>query len=266
MPTRRGGGDRWVEKTRQKSGWHVCCHAASRITIPSSNRFGLGATTVLFVIEVGIEADYSSSLRTYSKVMDLSETTPSSPATQAASFKYPPLYSFPPFFTLQPNANTLATQLSQWSNFITAWCRFNRVFLLDANATSGKELAALWGNSDIDRRLDEQSRRKVLESMVNEGKASWEPPLPTKPKAGTPTPTRALIYWRRPEEWGDRIHQWVSTSFSIRIMWRAKHFHIDVMSGVEHWTKRLYHDLFRVDRGRCHSRPRWVMRYVCLAD
>ncbi|CAO1634496.1 unnamed protein product [Sympodiomycopsis kandeliae] len=145
----------------------------------------------------------------FHEVMDLFETKASSSTAQEANFKYPPLYAFPPFFTLQPNANTLATQLSQWSNFITAWCRFHRIFLLDANITSGRELSSLWGNGEIDRRLDEQSRRKVLESMVNEGKASWEPPLPAKPKPGAASPSKALIYWRRPEEWGDRIHQWV---------------------------------------------------------
>lgn len=42
------------------------------------------------------------------------------------------------------------------------------------------------------------------------GKAAWEPKPPSKPKPGTLPPNRALIYWRTPEEWGQKIHQWVS--------------------------------------------------------
>lgn len=127
-----------------------------------------------------------------------------------SSFTYPPLYAFPPFFTLQTNPNTLATQLAQWSNLVLAWCKHHRIFALDADATSAPELTLLWRNSDIDRRLDPDARRKVIESMVANGNASWEPKPPAKPKPGTPPPTRALIYWKRPEEWGDLIHQWVS--------------------------------------------------------
>lgn len=43
------------------------------------------------------------------------------------------------------------------------------------------------------------------------GKAAWEPKPPSKPKPGSLPPNRALIYWRTPDEWGQKIHQWVST-------------------------------------------------------
>lgn len=107
--------------------------------------------------------------------MDLAATSgvlaPSQSRSSSRELNYPPLYAFPPFFTLQPNATTLATQLAQWSNLVLAWCRHHRAFVIDVEATSGADIDSLWQNKSIDRRLDVQSRRKVLESMVNDGEA-----------------------------------------------------------------------------------------------
>lgn len=42
------------------------------------------------------------------------------------------------------------------------------------------------------------------------GDAVWDPPRKTPP------PTRAMIYWRRPEEWAERLAAWVARTGQSR--------------------------------------------------
>ncbi|PWN22540.1 ESCRT-II complex, vps25 subunit [Microstroma glucosiphilum] len=149
-------------------------------------------------------------------------------SSTAGQVAYPPLYSFPPFFTLQANATTLSIQLAQWTSLALNWCAHYRVFFLDvdiamddvgSSGATAKPIQSLWSNPAISRRLDAVGRRRVIETMIEEGKAAWEPKPPSKPKPGTLPPNRALIYWRTPEEWGQKIHQWViSTGQNRSIM------------------------------------------------
>lgn len=91
---------------------------------------------------------------------------------------YPPLYSFPPFFTLQANATTLSIQLAQWTSLALNWCAHYRVFFLDvdiamddvgSSGATAKPIQSLWSNPAISRRLDAMGRRRVIETMIEEG-------------------------------------------------------------------------------------------------
>ncbi|CAO1616070.1 unnamed protein product [Parajaminaea phylloscopi] len=136
-------------------------------------------------------------------------------ATATATFTHPPLFGFPPFFTLQANSLTRSTQLKHWSALILNWCAATRTFHLDADRD---EPSDLWSNPRISRRLDRSSRAAVLAHMVAASQAAWDPQQQiaagrgrsSASSASSPPPSKALIFFRKPEEWGDLIYQWVT--------------------------------------------------------
>src|SRR5947209_19607118 len=79
-------------------------------------------------------------------------------------FIFPPTYSFPPFFTAQPNAQTRSAQLSKWSSFIVSYCRHHRIFKLplsDALETP------LFNNSKLKRRLSAHDAKAVIDYLAS---------------------------------------------------------------------------------------------------
>jgi len=70
------------------------------------------------------------------------------------------------------------------------------------------------------------------------GSAAFDPPL-TKTN---PTPSAALIYWRRPEEWGELIYAWVNLSwFQPKVESREKLTMEHVGDGPR--VDRFHHDV-----------------------
>lgn len=129
--------------------------------------------------------------------------------TEQKPFAFPPLYSFPPFFTLQSNTATLATQLTQWTQLVLAWCRHTRTFYLDVDDA---QRLSLWGNDALQRRLPRDARARVFQYLVKEQhRAAWDTPGLVAPKSANLLPSnRILVFWRRADEWGDLIYSWVS--------------------------------------------------------
>nr|XP_019046965.1 ESCRT-II complex subunit VPS25 [Kwoniella bestiolae CBS 10118]OCF25895.1 ESCRT-II complex subunit VPS25 [Kwoniella bestiolae CBS 10118] len=106
--------------------------------------------------------------------------TPLTPITSESGFEYPAIWSFPPFFTLQPNPSTLSHQLELWRALILRWARHERVFKV--NTDSG-EAGGVFENKRIKREA-----------------------APDPPKQDN----KYLIYWKKPDEWGDLIYTWVT--------------------------------------------------------
>jgi ESCRT-II complex subunit VPS25 len=128
----------------------------------------------------------------------------------ATAFAFPPHYSFPPFFTLQPQATTRSSQLSSWSTFIQAYCRFHRIFslsLIDALSTP------LFHNTTLSRQLSLRDAKAILSWMASPegGQRAEFISSGTKKKnaADEAEGGRVWVYWRRPEEWAAALEEWV---------------------------------------------------------
>ncbi|KAE9982905.1 hypothetical protein EG328_010452 [Venturia inaequalis] len=150
---------------------------------------------------------------------DLQSYRTSSPALTPATtitstdkpFAFPPHYSFPPFFTLQPNPLTLSSQLASWSSLILSYCRHNRIFQLSPVETFNTEL---FHNETINRKLSIPDILTVLTYMsTKEGnsRVEWvgKPPGKGGAVGSDGGGGRCWIFWRRPEEWADLILRWV---------------------------------------------------------
>ncbi|KAL6256323.1 hypothetical protein P5V15_012440 [Pogonomyrmex californicus] len=97
-----------------------------------------------------------------------------------AEIEWPWQYSFPPFFTLQPHADTRAKQIAAWKSLVLEYYRITKQAIVDI------------------RRLPSEAVLMILEELGKSGNAS---PLDK-------TKQRWLIYWHTLEEWGDIIYNW----------------------------------------------------------
>ncbi|KAN0061274.1 hypothetical protein ACQY0O_006120 [Thecaphora frezii] len=129
----------------------------------------------------------------------------------AFSFTPPPIHSFPPFYTLQPNPSSRSQQIAQWRDLILRFCRAHRVFSISTSpvpppstAAGGNEGGDVWSrlfrNDTISRSLNAEAVGEVLHNMVKRDEAAWE----SKER------NRAWIYWKKPAVWGDEIYEWIT--------------------------------------------------------
>ncbi|ODM22697.1 hypothetical protein SI65_00286 [Aspergillus cristatus] len=122
-------------------------------------------------------------------------------------FQFPPTYSFPPFFTPQPNTSTRLSQLQKWSSLIQSYCRHHRIYRL--SLIEAVE-SPLFHNAALRKRLGLSEARAVLEWMAKaeeEGgggrRAEW---------IDGGSKTVVWVWWRRPEEWAGILADWVEAT------------------------------------------------------
>ncbi|WRT64603.1 uncharacterized protein IL334_001536 [Kwoniella shivajii] len=143
-----------------------------------------------------LSQNYSSP---YSRNSDSNGTvnTPLRPIKSESGFEFPAIWSFPPFFTLQPNPSTLSHQLELWRTLVLKWAKHERVYEVNVDG----EVGGVFDNKKIKRQLLPPSMKRLLTEMVKNGEAAPDPPKQD---------TKYLLYWRKPDEWGDLIYTWVT--------------------------------------------------------
>ncbi|KAF1357037.1 ESCRT-II complex subunit-domain-containing protein [Delphinella strobiligena] len=144
-------------------------------------------------------------------------TAPTTATTTTTNppFTFPPHHSFPPFYTLQPNTQTLQRQLTLWGTLISTYHATHSLFTLSLSTAPS---TPLFTNAHISRSLDPLSLRKILDWMSTpEGgcSAEWIPPS----SSSTTTKKRitenenekniAWIWWKRPEIWAEEMYTWI---------------------------------------------------------
>uniref|UniRef100_A0A3Q2ZZN5 Vacuolar protein-sorting-associated protein 25 n=1 Tax=Kryptolebias marmoratus TaxID=37003 RepID=A0A3Q2ZZN5_KRYMA len=116
----------------------------------------------------------------------------------AMNFEWPWQYNFPPFFTLQPNVDTRQKQLAAWCSLVLSYCRHHKLYTLDVMEA---QESPVFNNKKIERILISNKHVcYVCLCLLTAGNLEWL----DKNKS------RCLVMWRRPEEWGKLIYQWVS--------------------------------------------------------
>uniref|UniRef100_A0A667IEY9 Vacuolar protein-sorting-associated protein 25 n=1 Tax=Lynx canadensis TaxID=61383 RepID=A0A667IEY9_LYNCA len=127
----------------------------------------------------------------------------------AMSFEWPWQYRFPPFFTLQPNVDTRQKSWPPGARWSLSFCRLHKqssMTVMEAQESpvfippnSFHQCCSL---NFKPGKLPVESIQVVLEELRKKGNLEWL----DKNKSSF------LIMWRRPEEWGKLIYQWVSRS------------------------------------------------------
>uniref|UniRef100_A0A915DEA9 Vacuolar protein-sorting-associated protein 25 n=1 Tax=Ditylenchus dipsaci TaxID=166011 RepID=A0A915DEA9_9BILA len=114
------------------------------------------------------------------------------------SFQFPWQYDFAPFYTIQPNLATREKQLEAWCRIVIDFCQYNKIYSIDLDEIAKSEL---FNNTKLNRRLDTIGIRTVFDYLEQQKHVEWK----------DKTKRRCNIYWRRPEEWGQLIHEWASS-------------------------------------------------------
>lgn len=113
-----------------------------------------------------------------------------------ASMEMPWQYSFPPFFTIQPNIDTRKKQLEAWCRLVLDMQRTRKSYSLDINEAE----SSIFSNKDINRKLPLDGIHMVLEELRVRGHLEWKDPKTKK---------ECLIMWRTAEEWGKMIYKYI---------------------------------------------------------
>ncbi len=95
----------------------------------------------------------------------------SAAAERGGGFQWPKHYSFPPFFSKQPNLETNAMRVQMWKDLILSYCRHHRVFVL--NVREAVATSPLFGNETISRRLQPADANEIFHLMASAGLAEW---------------------------------------------------------------------------------------------
>lgn len=113
------------------------------------------------------------------------------------SFNYPWEYEFPPFFTIQPNLEVQRVQLEAWRSLILDFCQHHNIHKLHLRDWLNKPP---FHNEAINRKLDLNSFRYIIDSMVERKFAEW---VDAKSKES------CLVYSRPPDQWAQVIYDYV---------------------------------------------------------
>uniref|UniRef100_A0A3B5PZF5 Vacuolar protein-sorting-associated protein 25 n=1 Tax=Xiphophorus maculatus TaxID=8083 RepID=A0A3B5PZF5_XIPMA len=98
---------------------------------------------------------------------------------------------------LQPNVDTRQKQLAAWCSLVLSYCRHHKLYTVDVMEA---QESPVFNNKKIERKLPVEAIQVVFEELRKKGNLEWL----DKNKS------RCLVMWRRPEEWGKLIYQWVS--------------------------------------------------------
>ncbi|CAG0918387.1 unnamed protein product [Notodromas monacha] len=111
-------------------------------------------------------------------------------------FGWPWQYSFPPFFTIQPNSATREKQLDLWCQLILDYFRHRKQYKINVHEVS---TSSLFKNVSINRKLSADGIEQVLDELEKRKLLEWV----DKKKES------CFIYWKKPQDLADSIYHWV---------------------------------------------------------
>lgn len=122
----------------------------------------------------------------------------------STAFEWPWHYSFPPFFTLQPNEETRRKQLDAWCQLVLAHQKFLKKTSLDLKESADNDL---FYNRQLKRRLNAEGILVVMEELRRRGNLEW---ISGGSRNCGPSSLIgvARIIWRSTEEWANLVYQW----------------------------------------------------------
>lgn len=109
---------------------------------------------------------------------------------------FPEFYNFPPFFTIQPVLATREKQLALWRELILRFHTEQKIKTMLVHD------CPLWKNPIIDRQLQPDEIRLVMEDFCTHGHGEW--------LDGSNNSVRIL--WRKPEQLATDIYHWAETN------------------------------------------------------
>lgn len=114
------------------------------------------------------------------------------------TFEWPPIHSFPPFFTRQANDSVWEEQRLLWQSMVLRYAQHNRLWRMSISELLQSDL---FFNRSLNRGLKLETAIEIVQNLVRSGNAEW---------VSGSNSTAIYIYWYRAEEWAELIAQWVN--------------------------------------------------------
>jgi len=87
-----------------------------------------------------------------------------------STFEWPWQYNFPPFFTLQPNAETRKKQIDAWCQLVLSYHQNYKQYSLNVQDACQ---SPLFLNKSIDRKVKPELLRFILDELQRRGNLEW---------------------------------------------------------------------------------------------
>lgn len=135
----------------------------------------------------------------------------------------PPVYTFPPLYTPQPNALIRRQQLSTWEDIILQYCKdqngwcmsfegsiidLSTIIMEIASQGHAKQRESIFRNTDISREVPQLFIEEIWKHMMQNGKA-----VSTDVK--TKDTSTFFMFWKNVDSWASLILQWFETSAKL---------------------------------------------------
>ncbi|KXS20920.1 ESCRT-II complex, vps25 subunit [Gonapodya prolifera JEL478] len=129
-------------------------------------------------------------------------------------FTFPPMHDFPPFFTLQPNPESRARQIQLWSELITRYCEDKQNLYIEPQEWLVR--GELFSNEKIKRSVSPQLLNAIFDELARQGRLEWVDSTPSSSSpAGAANRARAVIWYRTPDEWAVKMHEWCRATSKV---------------------------------------------------
>lgn len=115
-------------------------------------------------------------------------------ATGMADYDFPWEYNFPPFFTIQPNADTRNAQMQAWRSLVVGYCTSKKIYSMEVTDALNHPL---FQNKQLGRGLSQEGLHEVLTDLQKHGHLEWADKRKTK----------FLIHWKTVKQWSKILYE-----------------------------------------------------------
>lgn len=129
--------------------------------------------------------------------------------------QYPPIYSFPPLYTRQPNQITRNKQIDTWSQLIITTAQSLSAWEIDQTGrfkvSNDKDKKSIFNNEDINRSVSQVFIDEILSSMLSKAQLLVKDDPKRKIKVVSSngnTELEFFVLWKSLDAWGSMLLEW----------------------------------------------------------
>lgn len=119
-----------------------------------------------------------------------------------STFSWPWQYDFPPFFTIQKNADTKKKQFEAWSTLILKYHKHHKILKI---RVADSLTSPLFFNKAIDRKLNSSEVTALLNHLQKKGNIEWDDKQCSS----------CTVLWYSVDQWSDMVYKWALESGSV---------------------------------------------------
>ncbi|CAB4255628.1 similar to Saccharomyces cerevisiae YJR102C VPS25 Component of the ESCRT-II complex, which is involved in ubiquitin-dependent sorting of proteins into the endosome [Maudiozyma barnettii] len=117
--------------------------------------------------------------------------------------EFPPIYSFPPLYTRQPNAVIRNKQIDSWIDIILSISKQQSLWEIDSQGNFIQQSISLFENKDIDRTVSPLFIKEILQRMVKTQKLVARDDM---------SDSTYCILWKNLDSWASLMLEWFETT------------------------------------------------------